>query len=74
MELPLGSEKPLPRRQTPQRLEKDQNLRQDTKKKLEKIRRLRYIIPGTEKSLISFIAIPKEESDTQMVYDGTKVG
>ncbi len=66
--------KSVPRWQIPQRLEKDAKLKQDMRKKLEKIRRLRYIIPGTVKSLTSFFAVPKGESDIRMVYDGTKSG
>jgi hypothetical protein len=42
--------------------------------KLEKVRRLRYLIPGTVQSLTSFFAVPKGENDKRMVYDGTKCG
>jgi hypothetical protein len=66
--------KTLPRWQVPQRLERDPELRQKMRKKLEKIRRLRYVVPGTVKSLTSFFAVPKGESDIRMVYDGTKSG
>ncbi len=43
------------------------------KKKLEKVRRLRYIILGPVK-LTSFFSVPKGENDIRMVYDGTKSG
>jgi hypothetical protein len=44
------------------------------KKKLEKVRRLRYITPGTMHSLTSFFAVHKGDSNIRMVYDGTKIG
>ena len=65
---------PLPRWLVPQRAEKDPNLRAAMRKKLDKVRKLRYICPGEVKSLTSFFAVPKGENDIRMVYDGTKSG
>jgi hypothetical protein len=64
----------LPRWQVPQRLERNVELREAMRKKLEKVRRLRYVCPGNVKSLTSFFAVPKGDSDIRMVYDGTKSG
>jgi hypothetical protein len=58
--------------QVPPKLEKNKALRLEMRRKMHKIRRLRYIIPGTVKSLTSFFATPKGVSDICMVYDGTK--
>jgi hypothetical protein len=44
------------------------------KKKLEKVRQLRYIVPGQVTSLTSFFAVPKGDEDIRMVYNGTKSG
>lgn len=44
------------------------------RQKLEKVRRLGYIVTGVVKSLTSYFAVPKGESDIRMVYDGTKSG
>ena len=44
------------------------------KKKLKKVRDLRYVAPGPVESLTSFFAVPKGEDDIRMVYDGTKSG
>lgn len=42
--------------------------------KLDKVRRLGYIAPGTVKSLTSYISVPKGNNNIRMVYDGTKSG
>lgn len=63
-----------PRWQVPQRDEKDEAMKEAMKKKLEKIRRLKYIQSGRVDSLTSYFAVPKGESDIRMVYDGTKSG
>lgn len=44
------------------------------KAKLMKVRRLGYIKAGKVKSLTSYFAVPKGESNIRMVYDGTKSG
>jgi len=44
------------------------------RKKLDKVRRLKYIQAGRVDSLTSFFAVRKGETDTRMVYDGTKSG
>jgi hypothetical protein len=49
-------------------------MKEAMKKKLEKIRRLKYIQSGRVDSLTSYFAVPKGESDIRMVYDGTKSG
>jgi len=58
----------------PQRYEKDEIIRNAVRVKLEKVRRLEYIKPGRVKSLTSYFAVPKGESDIRMVYDGSKSG
>ncbi len=72
--VPPWFKRALPRWQVPQRVEKILTLRLAMKKKLEKVRRWRYMIPGQVKSLTSFFAVPKGENDIRMVYDGTKSG
>jgi hypothetical protein len=58
----------------PQKREKREELRRAVMAKLEKVRCLDYIQPGTVQSLISYFAVPKGESDIQIVHDGTKSG
>lgn len=65
---------PLPKWLVPQRAEKDPELCLAIRRKLDKIRKLGYIHPGEVKSLTSFFAVPKGDSDIRMVYDGTKSG
>ncbi len=72
--MPPWFKRTLPKWQVPQRLEKNVDLREAMQKKLEKVRRLRYVGPGVVKSLTSFFAVPKGGSDIRMVYDGTKSG
>lgn len=43
-------------------------------KKIEDIRKKKYLVPGTVASLIRFFGVPKGEDDIRMVYDGTKSG
>ena len=63
-----------PKYTSPQRRESDSTLREQIKKKLEKVRARRYIAGGFVSSLTSFFAVQKGESDIHMVYDGTKSG
>jgi len=64
----------VPKWQVPQRPEKNEEVREAMRKKLEKIRRLKYIQEGHVDSLTSYFAVPKGETDIRMVYDGTKSG
>lgn len=43
-------------------------------KKIERVRRLRYMCPGAVHSLTSFFAVPKGEQNIRMVYDEMKSG
>jgi len=58
----------------PQRPEKDPTMRAVMRKKLDKVRRLKYIQAGRVDSLTSFFAVRKGETGIRMVYDGTKSG
>ncbi len=58
----------------PQRVESDPELRKAMRAKLEKVKNLRCIQPGTMTSLTSYFSVPKGDSDLRMVYDGTKSG
>ena len=58
----------------PQRVEKDQDTWKAMRAKLEKVKTLRYIQPGTVTSLTFYFSVPKGETDIRMVYDGTKSG
>jgi len=58
----------------PQRVERDPELRKAMRAKLEKVKNLRCIQPGTMTSLTSYFSVPKGDSDLRMVYDGTKRG
>jgi hypothetical protein len=58
----------------PQKPEKDELRREQMKVKLEKVRRLGYISPGSVDSLTSYFSVPKGGSNIRMVYDGTKSG
>jgi hypothetical protein len=62
----------LPRWLIPQRLEPNLALCKAMKEKLGKVRCMGYLAPGEIKSLTSFFAVPKGDSDIGMVYDGTK--
>jgi hypothetical protein len=42
--------------------------------KLQKVRRLGYLVPGPVRSLTSFFSVPKGMDDIRMVYDGMKSG
>ena len=64
----------LPRWLVPQRAEREDSAREAMKRKLDKVRRMRYLAPGRVESLTSFFSVPKGENDTRMVYDGTKSG
>jgi hypothetical protein len=72
--LPPWFKMPLPRWLIPQRLEPNLALRKAMKEKLGKVRRMGYLAQGEVKSLTSFFAVPKGDSDIRMVYDGTKSG
>ena len=72
--MPPWFKMPLPRWLIPQRLESNLALRKAMKEKLGKVRRMGYLAPGEVKSLTSFFAVPKGDSDIRMVYDGTKSG
>jgi len=72
--LPPWFKMPLPRWLIPQRLEPNLSLCKAMKEKLGKVRRMGYLAPWEIKSLTSFFAVPKGDSDIRMVYDGTKSG
>jgi hypothetical protein len=55
-------------------VEKDQDTWKAMRAKLEKVKTLRYIQPGTVTSLTFYFSVPKGETDIRMVYDGTKSG
>jgi hypothetical protein len=63
-----------PRNLRPQRDATTDEMRDLMRKKLEKIMDRRYITPGLVKSLTSFFAVPKGESDVRMVFNGTESG
>ena len=55
-------------------MEKDQDTWKAMRAKLEKVKTLRYIQPGTVTSLTFYFSVPKGGTDIRMVYDGTKSG
>mmetsp|Transcript_18229 Transcript_18229/g.45121 ORF Transcript_18229/g.45121 Transcript_18229/m.45121 type:complete len:1319 (-) Transcript_18229:2184-6140(-) len=63
-----------PTYRSPQKDEKNPQIKEAIKKKLSKVRARRYISKGTVVSLTSFFAVEKGEDDIRMVYDGTKSG
>jgi hypothetical protein len=63
-----------PRNLRPQRDASTNEMRELMGKKLEKIMDRCYIAPGLVKSLTSFFAVPKGESDVRMVFNGTESG
>jgi hypothetical protein len=71
---PLWVKETLPRWRIPQRRETNQALQENIKKKLESVRTKGYISPGPVISLTLYFAVPKEDSDIRIVYDGTKSG
>jgi hypothetical protein len=52
----------------------DAGVREQVKKKLTKVRDIRYVAPGFVKSLTSFFSVPKGDDDVRMVYNGTVSG
>ena len=65
---------PMIQWRVPQRQEKDLAIRQSMQQKLELVRKKGYLKCGPVESLTSFFAVPKEEGDIRMVYDGMKSG
>jgi len=57
-----------------ERVERDPVVWRAMRDKLEKVKTLGYIQPGTVSSLTSYFSVPKGDSDIRMVYDGTKSG
>jgi hypothetical protein len=68
----FSGDKPTYRR--PQQREKDEETRQRVIKKLDKVRKRRYISPGTVQSLTDFFSVPKGLDDIRLVYNGSKSG
>jgi hypothetical protein len=72
--LPIWELDTLPSWFVPQRAERVTYMHLAVCAKLIVVRRRRYIIPGTVRSLTSLFAVPKGETDIRLVYDGTKSG
>ena len=64
----------LPHYRVPQRKEKDTTSREKVAAKLKTVRERRYIRKGIVKSLTSYFAVPKGDSDIRLVYDASKSG
>jgi hypothetical protein len=64
----------LPNYRRPQRVEKDERVREQVRQKLENVRFKGYIASGTVSSLTGYFAVPKGTDDIRMVYDATKSG
>jgi hypothetical protein len=58
----------------PQAETKCPKMREQMRKKLDKVRRCRCIAPGFVSSLTSFFAVPKGSDDIRMVYDASVSG
>jgi hypothetical protein len=65
---------PKPKYQKAQRPEKDRDTHAKVVKKLDKVRKRKYIAPGTVRSLTDFFNVPKGEDDIRIVYNGTSSG
>ena len=65
---------PLPRYTRKQRLPVDATERSLLMDKIDKVRSKKYITEGLVKSLTSFFAVPKGDSDIRVVYDLTACG
>ena len=65
------AQKTLPLYQKAQRDIADEFVKERVIKKLNKVRNNRYIQGGYVKSLTSFFAVPKGDSDIRMVYDAS---
>jgi hypothetical protein len=57
----------LPRWLVPQRAEREESTCEAMKRKLDKVRRLRYLGPGKVESLTSFFSVAKGKNDIRMV-------
>jgi len=57
-----------------ERVERDPVVWRAMRDKLEKVKTLGNVQPGTVSSLTSYFSVPKGDSDIRMVYDGTKSG
>ena len=66
--------KTLPLYRKAQRDIEDATVKERVIGKLNKVRRNRYIQPGYVKSLTSFFAVPKGDTDIRMVYDASVSG
>jgi hypothetical protein len=68
----FSGEKPCWRR--PQQAERDATTRERVIKKLDKVRKRKYISPGTVWSLTDFFSVPKGLEDIRLVYNGSRSG
>ena len=64
----------LPKCRKKQSVPKDKETKEKVKRKIEKVRRNRYICKGDVKSLTSFFDVPKDVDDIRLVYNGTSSG
>ena len=64
----------LPKYKKPQTVTKDPRARDQVEKKINKVRRRRYIKLGLVKSITAYFDVPKGDDDICMVYDATKCG
>jgi hypothetical protein len=71
---PLWIRGQLPSYRRPQKMERDLDLREKVRSKLESVRDKGYLIKGEVKSLTGYFAVPKGPADIRMVYDATKSG
>jgi hypothetical protein len=72
--LPIWFTGDPPKYKRPQQREKDEEIRKRVIEKLDKVRKRRYISPGTVMSLTDFFSVPKGLEDIRLVYNGSKSG
>jgi hypothetical protein len=63
-----------PKYRKAQRDVSDKEVKMKMKEKLAKVRKRRYIAPGSVESLTAFFGVPKGDNDIRLVYDGSVSG
>jgi hypothetical protein len=58
----------------PQPASSNASEKESIRKKIDKVRKRRYMVPGEVTSLTSFFAVPKGVDDIRVAFDGTKSG
>jgi hypothetical protein len=72
--LPIWFTGTKPRWRRAQNAERNEATRASVIKKLSKVRKRKYISPGTVTSLTDFFSVPKGLDDIRLVYNGSKSG